>query len=167
MARKPTGKPAGRPKKPIDWVQFEQLCALQCTQSEIASILCVNHETLSDRTKEHYGEDYSSVYKRCSESGKCSLRRNQFVISKKNASMAIWLGKIWLGQKDPGMDETKEDALNAIRDAIREVEREPRIHSSSRPALENQQSILDKEPRREATEVRTKLGPEASMGGNA
>src|SRR6202158_607622 len=118
MGRKPTGKPVGRPQKPIDWTQFEQLCALQCTQSEIASMLKISIETLAQRVKSNYGAEYLEIYKRFQESGKCSLRRNQFVISKKNATMAIWLGKIWLGQKDPGMDETKEDALNAIREAV-------------------------------------------------
>ena len=100
MARKPNGEPVGAPPKPINWEQFEQLCGLQCTQSEIASMLKVHANTLSDRTKEQYGEDYSTVYKRLSEGGKCSLRRNQFVLSKKSATMAIWLGKQWLDQKD-------------------------------------------------------------------
>lgn len=101
--------PLGPPKKPIDWDEFEKLCALQCTQSEIASFLKVHPNTLSDRVKEKYpGEDYSTVYKKFSESGKCSLRRNQFVMSKKNASMAIWLGKQWLEQREPE-SKTKDD----------------------------------------------------------
>jgi len=99
----------GPPTKAIDWTQFEQACALQCTQEETASFLKVHRHTLSAKVKEHYQEDYSTVYKRFSESGKCSLRRNQFVLSKKNASMAIWLGKIWLGQKeDSGSQELLE-----------------------------------------------------------
>lgn len=93
--------PEGRPKKEIDWNLFEQLCAIQCTQEEIASMLKVHADTLRDRAKQYYEEeDYSSIYKKFSETGKCSLRRNQFVLSKKNSAMAIWLGKIWLGQSD-------------------------------------------------------------------
>jgi hypothetical protein len=97
-------KTAGRPKKEIDWNQFEDLCALQCTQSEIASFLKIHHETLIIRAREKYEEDYPSIYKKYSEGGKCSLRRNQFAMSRKNASMAIWLGKQWLEQREP---ETK------------------------------------------------------------
>lgn len=93
--------PDGRPKRDIDWNQFEQLCGIKCTQSEIASIMRISPDTLSDRCQDQYGEDYSSAYKRLSESGNCSLRRNQFVLSKKNATMAIFLGKQWLGQRDP------------------------------------------------------------------
>jgi hypothetical protein len=155
MPRKPSGRPVGRPEKPIDWSQFEQLCALQCTQSEIGSMLKLCKEALTKRVREHYGEEYMTVYKRFCENGKCSLRRNQFVLSKKNASLAIWLGKIWLGQKDPGIDETKEDALNAIRQAIKEISAEPRTDASQRPPVEIKQLILDKELGGETTEIPT------------
>jgi hypothetical protein len=100
MARKPTGKPVGAPQKVINWELFEQLCAIQCTQSEMASMLKVHTDTLRDRAKANYGEEYSDVYKRFAECGKCSLRRYQFVQSKTNTSMAIFLGKNWLGQTD-------------------------------------------------------------------
>ena len=143
MARKPTGNPVGKPHKNIDWDMFEQLCAIQCTQSEIASMLKINRDTLRDRAVEKYGEDYSAINKKYSESGKCSLRRNQFVLSKKNASMAIWLGKVWLGQKDPALDEAKEEALEAVKSAIREIQREPRVDFTQRSSVENQQPQLD------------------------
>ena len=93
-------KPAGRPEKFIDWELFEKLCGIQCTQSEIASMLKIHHETLIIRVKSNYGEDYPSIYKRFSESGKCSIRRHQFAHLPKNASMAMYLGKVYLGQKD-------------------------------------------------------------------
>jgi hypothetical protein len=101
MARKPTGEPVGRPGKEIDWSMFENLCGIHCTQSEIASMLKVHPDTLRDNAIKYYGGDeFSSIYKKFQESGKCSLRRNQFAMSKSNASMAIWLGKQYLGQKD-------------------------------------------------------------------
>lgn len=100
MARKPTGNPCGPVPKPLDWAIFEQLCEIQCTQSEIASVFRIHVDTLRDRTKLHYGEDYSVVYKKFSEHGKTSLRRAQYNLAKTNTAMAIWLGKQWLGQKD-------------------------------------------------------------------
>jgi hypothetical protein len=127
----------------------------------------INHETLTSRIKENYGEDYSQIYKRFSESGKCSLRRNQFVISKKNAGMAIWLGKVWLGQKDPCQEEAKEDILHVLKSAIREIEREPRVDASERSFVEDKQSLLDQKYRRQKTEVFSELGTEETMGGNA
>ena len=93
--------------KPIDWELFEQLCGLQCTQSEIASMLKMHDDTLKKRAEEKYEKEYSEIYKIYSESGKCSLRRNQFVLTKKNATMGIWLGKQWLEQKEPESDLNK------------------------------------------------------------
>lgn len=97
--------PNGRPPKEIDWNEFEKLCELQCTQDEMADFLHVCGPTLSERVQKQYGEDYLTIYKRFSSTGKRSLRRNQFVMSKKNASMAIWLGKQWLGQKEPESEQ--------------------------------------------------------------
>jgi hypothetical protein len=91
---------AGRPRKPIDWKLFEQLCHIQCTHSEIASFFHIVVDTLYDRAEEEYEDKFSSIYKRFSEGGKSSLRRNQFRMSEKNCSMAIWLGKQYLGQRD-------------------------------------------------------------------
>lgn len=114
-----------RPQKEIDWQLFEQLCALQCTQSEIASVLKIHMDTLRDRTADKYEEDYSTVYKKMSETGKCSLRRAQFKLAMKNTSMAIWLGKQWLGQKDISREEVK-DIVEDLKQAIRDCEVSPR-----------------------------------------
>jgi hypothetical protein len=105
MARKPTGKPVGPPKKIFLWEQFEGLCEIQCTQSEICSVLKLHKQTLAIKIQEMYGEDYCTVYKRFSEGGHASLRRSQFKMSQKNCAMAIWLGKQWLGQKDHNDDK--------------------------------------------------------------
>jgi hypothetical protein len=118
MARKPNGKPVGRPEKPFDPQLFEQLCGIHCTRSEIASMMKICVDTLVLRVEEHYGEDYSLIYKRFQETGKCSVRRNQFALSKKNTAMAIWLGKVYLGQRD--MDEIEKQNrpinINIVQD---------------------------------------------------
>lgn len=105
--------PQGRPPKRIDWDEFEKLCELQCTQSEIASFFRIHPNTLSDHVVKVYEEDYSTIYKRYSESGKCSLRRAQFKLAQKNASMSIFLGKQtqWLGQTDTPVEQIVTDVL--------------------------------------------------------
>ena len=90
----------GRPQKEIHWDTFEELCKIQCTQSEIASVLKVSVDTLIDKVEKKYEDRFSSVYKMLSEDGKASLRRTQLKLCQRNASMAIWLGKQYLGQKD-------------------------------------------------------------------
>jgi hypothetical protein len=60
---------------------------------------------------------FADTYKSKSQVGKSSLRRAQWNLAEKNASMAIWLGKQYLGQRDIvelGLptDNTQEDALS-------------------------------------------------------
>lgn len=91
---------AGRPKKEIDKTEFEKLCALQCTMSEICAWFDTTKKTLIAWCKRTYQTDFSTVYAEKAEYGKISLRRKQFQIAEKNAAMAIFLGKNYLGQSD-------------------------------------------------------------------
>lgn len=93
-------KKTGRPKKYINQKQFESLCAIQCTQEEICGVLDVCDETLTDWCRETYGKRFSEVFKIKRQLGKASLRRSQWKLAEKNATMGIWLGKQYLGQKD-------------------------------------------------------------------
>ena len=91
-----------RPRKEIDQKDFESLCALQCTKEEICGFFDVSDKTLENWCKRTYSEGFSEVFKKKRGKGKISLRRAQFRLAEKSASMAIWLGKQWLGQKDTG-----------------------------------------------------------------
>jgi len=94
----------GRPRKVIDYDQFEKLCYLQCTQAEIMNFFDIDtRDTLNERIREHYGKDesYSTIYDKKSAGGKIAVRRKQFQVAESgNVSMLIWLGKQWLGQTD-------------------------------------------------------------------
>lgn len=90
----------GRPKKEIDQKQFETMCALQCTKDEMCSILDIDEKTLTRWCKDTYNEGFSDIYKKKCKLGLMSLRRHQFKLAEKNPTMAIWLGKQYLGQKD-------------------------------------------------------------------
>lgn len=105
----------GRPMKKLNDVGAEivrKLAAVMCTEEEIASVLEVSvevlHNKLNDRT-------FSEYYKSGKEEGKASLRRTQFELAKKNATMAIWLGKQYLGQRDDAAeDKDKENDARHI-----------------------------------------------------
>ena len=90
----------GRPRKEIDKKQFENLCGLQCTKEEICSFFELTDKTLESWCKRTYKAGFSEVFRQKRGKGKISLRRYQFELAKKNANMAIWLGKNYLGQKD-------------------------------------------------------------------
>jgi len=89
-----------RPRIEIDKAAFENLCAIQCTLNEIAYFFSCSDDTIERWCKREYGEGFAVVYKKKSSKGKISLRRTQFKLAETNTSMAIWLGKQILGQKD-------------------------------------------------------------------
>lgn len=90
----------GRHAIEIDRDQFEKLCAIQCTEEEIASWFKCSHDTIQRWCKRTYKQDFAYIYKRFSSDGKISLRRTQFKLASKNTAMAIFLGKQYLGQSD-------------------------------------------------------------------
>ena len=99
--RKTDNPKMGRPKIEIDQEQFEKLCGLQCTEEEIASWFKCSVDTLESWVKKTYNQKtFTDVYKIYSASGKISIRRNQFKMAEYNPSMAIFLGKQYLGQRD-------------------------------------------------------------------
>lgn len=96
----------GRPKVEIDQKSFESLCSIQCTLSEIANFFKCSEDTIERWCKRTYKDEagnpitFAEAYKIYSVNGKISLRRWQFKMAERNVSMAIWLGKQLLGQKD-------------------------------------------------------------------
>lgn len=115
----------GRRPKEIDQKQFENLCGLQCTYDEICSWFDVTDKTLNSWCKRTYGKNFSEVFREKRGRGKISLRRTQWELAKKNASMAIFLGKQYLGQSDQGgvvteKDIREEDALSVSLKKIAE-----------------------------------------------
>ena len=85
----------GRPKKRIDYETVEKLASIMCTQEEIASYL-----DMSTRTLQRDAE-FCRIYKRGLDKGRMSIRRQQYkLLESGNATMGVWLGKQYLGQKD-------------------------------------------------------------------
>ncbi len=90
-----------RPPKEINQKSFEKLCGLQCTKEEICGFFDVTDKTLESWCKRTYKKGFSEVFAQKRGAGKISLRRSQFALAKKNANMAIWLGKQYLSQREP------------------------------------------------------------------
>lgn len=106
-----------RPRKEIDKKQFENLCALQCTHDEICAWFDVTVKTLESWCKRTYGDSFSKVFAQKRGKGKISLRRSQFQLAEKSASMAIWLGKQYLNQRD-NVDVTVSEAKGIALDEL-------------------------------------------------
>lgn len=78
---------------------IEGLAKIQCTQGEAAAVLGIHRHTLIAFFKRN--KTARDRWEAGLESGRASLRRNQFKLSETNAAMAIWLGKQYLGQREP------------------------------------------------------------------
>lgn len=90
----------GRPRIEIDKENFKKLCSLQCTLSEIASFFDCSEDTIERWCRRELKLSFADAFKKHSAAGKMSLRRWQFKMAEHNVSMAIFLGKNWLGQTD-------------------------------------------------------------------
>lgn len=107
----------------IDWDQFEKLCGYQCTQEEISDFFRISEEQLIQSATRRYKRPFEKIYKIFSAPGLCSLRRSQFVIAKSNSQMAIWLGKIYLGQVDPAHQKA-EEIVDRLASVLEEIDEE-------------------------------------------
>ncbi len=103
----------------IDKKLFENLCGLQCTLSEMCDAFDVTDKTLNEWCRTTYGSTFSEVFKVKRGKGLISLRRMQWKHAEKNASMAIFLGKQYLGQKDKV--EYTDDGMKSINENINNI----------------------------------------------
>lgn len=110
----------GRPRKEIDQKQFENLCGLQCTLEEICGWFDVCSDTLETWCKRTYKRSFSEVFAQKRGAGKISLRRSQWRLAEKNATMAIFLGKQFLGQRD-SVDVAVTDAKGIALDELEKM----------------------------------------------
>lgn len=106
-----------RPKKEIDYSIVEKLANIQCTQEEIANFLEVSVRTLQR------DDEFCRIYKKGQDNGKMSLRRIQYKLAEKNTSMAIWLGKQYLGQKDV-IDTGNEETIVQVKMLLDKIEQD-------------------------------------------
>lgn len=89
---------AGRKAVSIDTVELEKLSVLQCTNAEIAAWFGCTERTIEKRSKE---PELAEVMARGKGKGRVSIRRAQMkLLEAGNATMGVWLGKQYLGQRD-------------------------------------------------------------------
>lgn len=98
-----SGRNGGRHRIPINWTDFDKLCALQCTKEEIASFFECSIGTILRAVKREKKIDFVTYYEQKAQHGRRSLRRKMYEIAMNgNTAMLIWLSKqkSWLGFKD-------------------------------------------------------------------
>lgn len=121
MAR-PNNHNGGRPKKPIDWKEAERLCAIQCSEVEIADWFHVSVDTLARRLRDEKSVSFKEFFSLHRVQGKIALRRNMFKMSEKSPQMAIFLAKNWLDMADK--QEISGEGGEPIRHVIEVIDQE-------------------------------------------
>ena len=107
-----------RPQIQIDKKAFENLCMLQCSLMEIAAWFNCSEDTIERWCKREYNEPFNVVFASKRKAGLISLRRLQFKLAEKSATMAIFLGKQYLNQRDVQSVEVSK----STEDSIHEIE---------------------------------------------
>jgi hypothetical protein len=135
----------GRPKIAINWDTFEELCNIQCTAGEIASVMRISVDTLTRRTEEHYGTTFAETYNKYIEGGKACIRRMQFKLAKTNVGMAIWLGKQYLNQKDNlALTHASPEVIGHFERVMSQLAEQQRLHLDADKAIDVKQIDSDK-----------------------
>ena len=129
---KPGPKPLLQPNdETLD--KLRALAKIQTTIDEAAAVLRVSKRSLHSFLAEH--ESARLAFDEGRLEGFVSLRRKQFAMAEKNPTMAIWLGKQYLGQSDRStVDMNVKHDVTAMSDD--ELERI--IRSGSGRAIEAQ-----------------------------
>lgn len=111
-----------RPKSTIDLDELERLCAMQCTDEEIAAFLGVSTRTIERRRKM---PSFREAMERGKAKGRLSVRRNLFRLATNgNLGANIFLAKNLLGYKDVVSNEHTGPERGPIQLSLADVLRE-------------------------------------------
>ena len=95
----------GRPRKLINWDEFDKLVSFQCTQEEIAAFFDCDVDTVNAACLRDRGESFSDIWTKKKLFGRVRLRKAQFAIVEKGgpgaATMAIFLDKKLMPEEQP------------------------------------------------------------------
>jgi hypothetical protein len=118
---------AGRKAAQIDLGELEKLCSMHCSDDEAAAWFGVSLRTIQNRRRQ---PEFAKVMHRGKARGCLNVRRAQLrLLEADNPAMAIWLGKIVLGQREtmqitgpnggPIRTESKPDFSRLSEDELR------------------------------------------------
>jgi len=92
---------AGRPPLAIDQEQFEKLCSIHCTATEVAAWFRCSVDTIERWCQKTYQQTFAEIRVKKAEAGKVSLRRAMWQRALEgNVPLLIWLSKQHLGMTE-------------------------------------------------------------------
>lgn len=105
----------------INREEFEHLCEIQCSSSELALYYRCSRDTIEKWVKNHYTDQdgnpatFTDVVKHFSIVGKIALRRTSMEMAtvERNPTMVIWNCKQYLGQSEnPNATQAEMPTIN-------------------------------------------------------
>lgn len=121
MARKPSGRPDGRPPVAIDQKQFEALCRINPTVFETCSVFHCDEDTINRWCKKTYGETFAVVSGRLAGEGRTSLRRQIWQKAFDDKDKDQWKAIDKLADKHLGMGSNQNQALTVHQSPDKEL----------------------------------------------
>lgn len=91
----------------VDKEYFEMLCMLQYTEEEVLEYVGAKKDAVYLWCRMIYDKNFEEVYQDFKHRGQVQLRARQFELASKSPTMAIHLGKKYLGDEDE--DETSQE----------------------------------------------------------
>lgn len=88
--------------------KFEELCFFLCSKVEILGGMGTVESQLNSWTQHVYKKPLDVAIEQFKAPGFLAIRKAQMDLMKKNANMAIWMGKLHLGQMDPDKVKASE-----------------------------------------------------------
>lgn len=107
----------GRPEKPIDWEEVDDLLRAGCLGTEVAARFDMHPSTFYDRVLERYKMNFTQYSSQKKADGESILRQVQYLKAigaseKGDNTLLIWLGKTRLEQRETQqitVDKASED----------------------------------------------------------
>jgi hypothetical protein len=143
-----TRKGAGRKATPIDLLELEKLCAMHSSDEEIAFFYGVSVQTIVNRRKQ---PKFALAMRRGRAMACLKVRRTQMrLLDEGNPTMAVWLGKSLLGQRETSSMRMVLPKNRSARDLGKAAEKVTQAAARGKITLAEGQkmmSILDAQSR--------------------
>lgn len=111
----------GRPLPTIPYGLLARLCAIGCTLPECAGVLGVDPATLKRALRRDLDMTFTQFFDIHSAPLRVRLRQAQFESAERgNVTMLIWLGKVYLGQREPDRAQGGDDVSELLRQLLRQ-----------------------------------------------
>lgn len=110
---------------PINWMEFDKLCVMQCSLIEIASWFDCSIDTIENSVKREKKMKFSEYFEQKRGKGKIALRRKMFDLAQNgNVTLLIWLSKQYLDMREKIDNDNTVTIKNITEDQKEEWRKE-------------------------------------------